>query len=157
MQARVTSVTDRLDVRAHELGARIQGHTPLSRVDPFASLSAADVMHDLRSASADAPWTDSIRRSFLQAFTVHHPEYRQDACIVVSGSSRTGLGILGYHCGIRSVITPDLSWTYEHCFPSVKAVPLRPDLSLDTDGMIREVSQNGWRRILAGSRPAPSS
>ena len=39
-------------------------------------------------------------------------------------AARTALALLGFHCGIREVIIPDLSWTYEHCFPEVTAVPL---------------------------------
>ena len=64
---------------------------------------------------------------------------------VVSGSSRTALGLLGFHCGIREVIVPDLSWTYEHCFPSVCAVPLTPGVALDADAIISVVQGQARR------------
>jgi aspartate/methionine/tyrosine aminotransferase len=60
---------------------------------------------------------------------------------VVSGSARTALSLLGFHCGIREVVIPDLSWTYEHCFPAVHAVPLTAGLGLDADAMIRAVGE----------------
>ncbi len=37
-----------------------------------------------------------------------------------------GAGLLGFHCGITEVVVPDLSWSYEHCFPEIHAVPLTP-------------------------------
>ena len=36
----------------------------------------------------------------------------------------------------KEVIIPDLSWTYEHCFPSVSVVSLTDDYELDVDAMI---------------------
>lgn len=80
-----------------------------------------------------------VVKSFLSAFLGHHPEYDAKNALVVSGSSRTALGLLGFHCGIREVVIPDLSWTYEHCFPSVSVIPLTDDYELDVDGIIREV------------------
>ena len=45
------------------------------------------------------------------SFLRHQPQYQPDACQVVSGSSRTALGIIGFHCGITEVVIPDLSWS----------------------------------------------
>jgi len=59
----------------------------------------------------------------------------------VSGSSRTGLSLLGFHCGIKEVIIPDLSWTYEHCFPVVSVIPLKEDLQIDIEAMKNAVQQ----------------
>ncbi|HXX65062.1 MAG TPA: aminotransferase class I/II-fold pyridoxal phosphate-dependent enzyme [Bacteroidota bacterium] len=80
-----------------------------------------------------------LRESFLRAFHNHHPEYEIDSCTVVSGSARTALSLLGFHCGIRDVIIPDLSWTYEHCFPAVHVVPLTTEFGLDCAGILNAV------------------
>ncbi len=71
----------------------------------------------------------------------HQPQYQPEACLVASGSSRTALGILGFHCGITEVVIPDLSWSYEQCFPTVHAVPLTASLELDVDAMIAKVEE----------------
>ena len=89
----------------------------------------------------DPAWRQALQRSFLSAFVKHQPQYRPEACLVASGSSRTALGILGFHCGISEVVIPDLSWSYEHCFPKVHAVPLTGALELDVDGMIEKVHE----------------
>ncbi len=41
--------------------------------------------------------------------------------------------MLGFYCGIEDVITCDLSWTYEDCFPKVTVVPLTEELELDIE------------------------
>jgi aspartate/methionine/tyrosine aminotransferase len=69
---------------------------------------------------------------------------------VVSGSARTALGLLGFHCGIREAIVPDLSWTYEHCFPQVTCVPLTSDFQLDVERIFAVVDERlrtepAWR------------
>ena len=61
--------------------------------------------------------------------------------MIASGSSRTALGIVGFHCGITDVVIPDLSWSYEQCFPNVHAVPLTPTLELDADGLIAKIEE----------------
>ena len=78
-----------------------------------------------------------IENSFLSEFINHNPEYDQNDVVVVSGSARTALSIIGFHCGIYEVLSPDYSWTYEHCFPSVKILPFAEGLKLDADLMIR--------------------
>ena len=60
---------------------------------------------------------------------------------MTSGSSRTALAILGFHCGITDVVIPDLSWSYEQCFPTVHAVPLTEALELDAEAMIDKVEE----------------
>ena len=93
-------------------------------------------------ANVDQPaWNHSLQRSFLGAFVRHQPQYRPEACVIASGSSRTALGILGFHCGITDVVIPDLSWSYEQCFPNVHAVPLTPTLELDADGLIAKIEE----------------
>ena len=107
--------------------------------DEFALLPAHDMLDQLvRHAHSDA-WCQSLQRGFLSAFVRHQPQYRLGSCVVASGSSRTALGILGFHCGIAEVVVPDLSWSYEQCFPTVHAVPLTQSLDLDVPAMIARV------------------
>ncbi|MCC6858592.1 MAG: pyridoxal phosphate-dependent aminotransferase [Bryobacterales bacterium] len=112
--------------------------------DPFEGLGFLELLEALPARHAELPG------AFLAAFLRHHPEYRFDRCMAVSGSARTGLSLLGFHCGIREVVIPDLSWTYEHCFPKVTAVPLTPEFELDVERMIEAVEQRlagdpAWR------------
>jgi len=85
-------------------------------------------------------WASELIGSFLYVFLKHHPEYRRNDCLLVSGSSRSGLGLLGFHCGIKEVIFPDLSWTYEHCFPACTVIPLTDEYELDVEGIISTVN-----------------
>ncbi|MCF7881997.1 MAG: pyridoxal phosphate-dependent aminotransferase, partial [Candidatus Marinimicrobia bacterium] len=80
-----------------------------------------------------------ITESLLSQFLRHHPEYESESAAVVSGSARTALSLLGFHCGIREAVVPDLSWTYEHCFPSVEAVSLGENLTLDARAIIDHI------------------
>ena len=105
-------------------------------LDHLPALKLLDILLD---RPQDKAYTALLHKNFLSAFLRHHPEYQADHCFVVSGSSRTALGLLGRHGGIREVISPDLGWTYEHCFPAVSFVPLRTDLSLDTSALLRAV------------------
>ena len=79
----------------------------------------------------------TIEHSFLQSFLNHHPEYNFSNCMVLSGSARTALSILGFECKINEVVTTDLSWTYEHCFPKVVTIPFDKDLNISADDIIR--------------------
>ena len=107
--------------------------------DKFSHTEINDLLDECVANIESEEWADELTNSFLHAFLKHHPEYRKNNCIVVSGSSRSGLGLLGFHCGIKEVVIPDLSWTYEHCFPSVSVVPLTDDYELDIDGIITTV------------------
>ncbi len=126
--ARVDLAVQRLQERAHAPG-----------VEMFAHTDARTLVTDLAANVESVAWRVALRDSFLQVFLRSHPEYLPSACVVVSGSSRTALGLLGFHCGIREVIIPDLSWSYEHCFPRVEAVPLTPDYTLDADAILAVV------------------
>ena len=109
--------------------------------DEFAGLEAEEVL-DLLIQNVHRPeWILSLQRSFLSAFAKQQPQYRPEACSVVSGSSRTALSILGLHCGISEVVIPDLSWSYEQCFTKTYAVPLSASLGLDVDAIIEKVEQ----------------
>jgi aspartate/methionine/tyrosine aminotransferase len=103
--------------------------------DPFAGIHALDLHNGLAENIDNDEWIGDLKRAYLTSFLNHHPEYNLKRCLVVSGSSRTALSLLGFHCGIREVIIPDLSWTYEHCFPNVYTVPLTDNFQLDTDAI----------------------
>jgi aspartate/methionine/tyrosine aminotransferase len=110
-------------------------------VDEFATIDARELFEQMIANVDQSAWSESLRRSFLSAFVRHQPQYRPEACLIASGSSRTALGIVGFHCGITDVVIPDLSWSYEQCFPNVHAVPLTPTLELDTAGLIAKIEE----------------
>ncbi len=129
-----------IEALAGRIDRRIASHARLLPVDRFAGVPAVDLVRDLAMHPDDGEFVRDLEAAFLSAFVRHHPPYRQADCTVVSGSARTALGLLGFHCGIREVVIPDLSWTYEHCFPSVQAVPLTAELGLDADAIIATVA-----------------
>ncbi len=110
-----------------------------ARLDELAELDARQVLDQLVEHAHEPDWRYSLIRSFLSVFARHQPQYRPEACVVASGSSRTALGILGFHCGISDVVIPDLSWSYEQCFPNVHAVPLTRALELDVEAIIARI------------------
>jgi aspartate/methionine/tyrosine aminotransferase len=109
--------------------------------DEFSAFDARQLLDLLVDHIHEPDWCASLQRSFLSAFVKHQPQYRAGNCMVVSGSNRTALGILGFHCGITEVVIPDLSWSYEQCFPTVHAVPLTPTLGLDVEAMLEKIGQ----------------
>ena len=109
--------------------------------DMFSHLNAKELLDEFISNSDSFEWAKELEKSFLFSFSKHHPEYKLQNCQTVSGSSRTGLGLLGFHCGIKEVIIPDLSWTYEHCFPSVTVVPLTDDYELDVAAIKEAINE----------------
>ena len=146
LERRMDWVTEKLDL----MSSKVEGFRSVSPMDPFARMDARALLDDLVREIDSSPWQEQLQQSLLQVFVKHHQEYRLDRCVVVSGSSRTALGLLGFHCGIRDVVIADLSWSYEHCFPSVQAVPLTGDLGLGVEGIIeavrgRIVSNEHWR------------
>lgn len=144
MQAKVqtavrvaVSIEEKVEHLSHILQNR---HWAVSPVDEFAHLDSLTLLAELTANLHDPAWRQRLERSFLAVFTRHQPQYRPAACLVTSGSSRTALGLLGFHCGITDVVFPDLSWSYEQCFPNTYAVPLTEDLALDVDAMIAKLS-----------------
>ena len=146
--SRVTRITDEYGGRIEAaVGAAVERSSarlakawrPLGRGlfvdDPLAGLDFREILDGIPARQQE------LKVAFKAAFLRHHPEYRFDAAMVVSGSARTALGLLGFHCGIREVIVPDLSWTYEHCFPSVTSVPLTPAFELDVERLIGAVEK----------------
>ena len=123
------------------LAGRIQHAWKGYIFDEFTELKADEIL-DLLVQNAHKPeWVQALQRSFLAAFIKHQPQYQPEACSVVSGSSRTALSILGFHCGVSEVVIPDLSWSYEQCFVKTYTVPLSESLGLDVDAIIEKVKQ----------------
>ncbi len=140
-----------VEERSAALGRRIQETWNDGIMDEFSALDAKDLLDQMVQRIQDPDWYGALQRSFINAFVKHQPQYRAEACKVVSGSSRTALGIIGFHCGITEVVIPDLSWSYEQCFPTVHAVPLTPALDIDVPAMIDKVDRlikqdPGWRK-----------
>ncbi len=127
--------------RTAVLAQRIQDTWKSGIIDEFYNVEAKDLLDLLVQNVHQQAWCQALQRSFLSAFVKHQPQYRPEACMVVSGSSRTALGILGFHCEITEVVIPDLSWSYEQCFPTVHAVPLTASLGLDANAIIEKVEQ----------------
>ena len=144
-------VEDRALTLSHSLAAFEQKTTILAHrishawkgyiFDEFVDLEANEVLDLLVQNVHQPEWLQALQRSFLSAFTKQQPQYVPEACTVVSGSSRTALSILGFHCGVSEVVIPDLSWSYEQCFKKTYAVPLTTSLSLDVDGLIEKIEQ----------------
>lgn len=130
-----------LEEKTAAISQRIQTMQKGEIIDEFSDIDAKELLDLLVQNIHDHAWCQTLQRSFLNAFIKHQPQYQPEACQVVSGSARTALGILGFHCGISEVVIPDLSWSYEQCFPRVHAVPLTASLELDVDAMIRKVEE----------------
>ncbi|TFH33533.1 MAG: pyridoxal phosphate-dependent aminotransferase, partial [Anaerolineales bacterium] len=120
---------------------RIQNIWKDGIIDEFSNVEANDLIDLLVQNVHEPTWCQALQHSFLSVFCKHQPQYQPEACLVVSGSSRTAFGILGSHCEITEVVIPDLSWSYEQCFPKVHAVPLKASLDLDVDAIIEKVKQ----------------
>jgi aspartate/methionine/tyrosine aminotransferase len=128
--------------KAERLIRRLESHRRIPASDRFAGMDSNTLLHALIENLDSRGWQEDLKASFLYVFVKHHPEYKPENCIVVSGSSRTALGLLGFHCGIREVVVPDLSWSYEQCYPVTHSVPLTPQFEIDVDAMIRTVQKN---------------
>jgi len=138
-------LNERLTAPLQELADKITRRTlkvhriPPAQADPFLAKNSAELIDELIIRSDEPEWRLNLEQAFMSSFLSHHPQYLPEFCMAVSGSARTALSILGFHCGIREVIIPDLSWTYEHCFPKVEAVPLTESLLLDSKDIIQAV------------------
>ncbi len=136
---RVEHALDSLEQKTSLVSEIVEHRWKAGLSDEFADLDSRELLQQLIEKAHEPDWCRSLERSFLSAFIQHQPQYRPEACLVASGSSRTALGILGFHCGITDVVIADLSWSYEQCFPRVHAVPLKENLVLDVDGIIAKV------------------
>ncbi|PKN93394.1 MAG: hypothetical protein CVU44_10955 [Chloroflexi bacterium HGW-Chloroflexi-6] len=130
-----------LDEKTGKVSKIMQERWKAGQIDEFADVDSLELLNQLIKNAHKPAWRQALQRSFLSVFAKHQPQYRPEACQVTSGSSRTALGLLGFHCGITDVLFPDLSWSYEQCFPNVHVVPLTRDLALDVDAMIAKIKQ----------------
>ena len=130
---------DRISEKLAKMTAKVEGFRSLAPFDLFAQMDAGAFLDELARRIDEPDWLEELEQSFLHAFLKHHPEYQLSRSVVVSGSSRSALGLLGFHCGIREVVVSDLSWSYEHCFPLVHPVPMTQSFALDVDAMIGAV------------------
>lgn len=138
---RFGEIAETMQEKANMHFTKIGKQTSVYKHDLFGGLTACELLNQLVSNIHSNAFANELVDSFLHSFLTHHKEYRKKNCYVISGSSRTGLGLLGFHCGITEVIFPDLSWTYEHCFPKVTVVPLTESFELDVDGIINAVKR----------------
>lgn len=120
---------------------RIQSAWKTQVLDEFAGIEVRKLLDLLIENIHRQETHQALQRSLLSVFVKHQPQYQPESCLVVSGSSRTVLGILGFHCGITEAVIPDLSWSYEQCFPQVHAVPLTDSLELDAEAIIDKVEE----------------
>jgi aspartate/methionine/tyrosine aminotransferase len=132
---------DALEEKTAMLTRRIQDTWRAGIIDEFSTIEAKELLELFIKNAHKPAWCQTLQRSFLSAFVKHQSQYQLEDCLVVSGSARTALGILGFHCGVTEVVIPDLSWSYEQCFPRVHAVPLTMSLSLDVNAMIEKVDE----------------
>ncbi|GAB4491121.1 MAG: hypothetical protein Fur0016_22530 [Anaerolineales bacterium] len=136
----VTRVTESIEKKGQHLSHILHNRSNAFQIDEFAHTDSLTLLHELTANLHNPAWRKRLQHSFLAVFTLHQPQYQPEACLVTSGSSRTALGLLGFHCGITDVVFPDLSWSYEQCFPNAHAVPLTEDLALDVDAMIAKLT-----------------
>jgi aspartate/methionine/tyrosine aminotransferase len=139
----IVSKVENVTYRINQISENIQNSLSVSTVnfDPFSGISTCQIVKKFIDKIHEVSIHKDLEQAFLSAFLKLHPEYSGKDCLVVSGSNRSALGFLGYHCGITDAIIPDLSWTYEHCFPNVITVPLTNKLSLDKDAIINAVKR----------------
>ncbi|MEI7811621.1 MAG: pyridoxal phosphate-dependent aminotransferase [Ignavibacteria bacterium] len=137
----VEKITERIARKETVLAHRSENISSYLFFDAFSSVESVPLLNDFISNIDSDEWKQELINGFLYSFLKHHPEYDVKSSLLVSGSSRTGLGLLGFHCGIKEVIFPDLSWTYEHCFPSVSIIPLTDEFEIDVDAIIRAVEE----------------
>ncbi len=136
IQHRLRHLQHRLEQTSCSLNQR-NGYSRTGQADP---LAAPDIP-EIWKAFPDQSITGRLSAGLCAVFSRHHPEYRVESLLPVSGSARTALGLLGWHGGIRQVLTFDLSWTYEHCFPQVETVPLQPDLQPQWTELERRIQE----------------
>lgn len=109
--------------------------------DLFPNRTAFEIFEELVLNIQDEDWAEKLIKSTEFVFCKEHPEYDPAHVTLVSGSSRTTLGLLGFHCGIEQTISCDLSWNYEHCFPENILIPLTDDYELDVPAICAKIEE----------------
>jgi len=135
----VERALERLSGRAENLVQRMLRPLAGTALDDSGLLETLEFVGEWTRRVDSREWEDALVRSFLSVFVRHQPQYRLRDCTAVSGSSRTALALLGFHCGLREAVVPDLSWSYEHCFPVIHAVPLTRNFELDGGAVLAAV------------------
>jgi len=135
---------EHFEEKTEVLSQKIQKTWKNNLFDEFAGFETPEIFEQLVQNIDQPAWQQALQRSFLSAIVKHQPQYKLEDCLVASGSSRTALGILGFHCGISEVVIPDLSWSYEQCFRKTHTVPLSESLELDTDAIIAKLETLCW-------------
>ncbi len=107
--------------------------------DSLVNYNSAEILEQFFIGIDNEDWHQTAIKSLISVFNKEHKEYSYSNLQVVNGSSRTALGLLGFHCGINEIITCDYSWTYEHCFPKSTFIPLTDNYELDIDTIIKNV------------------
>ena len=130
---------ERFEAKSTLLSQKVQSAWKNELFDELAGQSPKEIFEQLIQNVDQPAWGQILQRSFLSAIVKHQPQYKPEACLITSGSSRTALGIIGFHCGISEVVIPDLSWSYEQCFQKTHTVPLTQSLALDVDAIIARV------------------
>lgn len=110
--------------------------------DLFLNKNAFELIDEVLTNIENSDFQSALTESYRNVFAKEHPEYKPGELSVVSGSSRTALSLIGYYCSIENVITYDLSWTYEHCFPKVDVIPLREDFEIDTAAILEAAGKD---------------
>jgi len=90
-----------------------------------------ELLTEITNRIDDVNFCDDLIENFLTSYCEYNENLDISRSCVVSGSSRTALSLLGFHCDIKEAIAPDLSWTYEHCFPKVFSSALTDDFELN--------------------------
>ncbi len=92
------------------------------------------------SLISDLSVVEELKLSFINHFVRHNPFYQKENCLVVSGSSRTGLSILGQFFENKTFFTFDYSWSYEHAFSNIKYISLT-DFEYSSKELVSKVEQ----------------
>lgn len=144
---KIEQIIKDISFKEEELIARSRKYFPKFLFDRFSGLDTKELLNEFLTNINSEEWHIELINSFLSAFLHYHPEYKAENSVVVSGSSRTALSLLGFHCGFKDVIIPDLSWTYEHCFPKVTVVPLTSNFQLNITALKKAVEDKLSRDI----------
>ncbi|MFC2085335.1 hypothetical protein ACFLS9_09775, partial [Bacteroidota bacterium] len=149
VDGQIKRVTEFVEHVSNSLSLYVKEYFPTG--DHFLSVSTEDILDEFFRKFNTVEFHKKLEESFLTVFVENHTEYSTDYSSVVSGSARTALSLIGFHCGIKEVVTCDLSWTYEHCFPEVSFIPLDENLDLDVNKIISYLENKiaddpGWNK-----------
>lgn len=146
----IEKLTNTFETRAQKIISRAEeliGKSSLAVIKDFsspdylASKNTNTILSEFFRHIDNDQWYKETIESFTTTFAKEHPEYESENLVLVNGSSRTALGLLGFHCGIDEVIACDYSWTYEHCFPKSVFIPVTDDFELDVENICKTVDE----------------